>query len=47
MQKVFDNPSQLEALAKQKFGFPDFMVMMYKIKSQIPGIYSLALQELF
>ena len=27
MQKVFDNPSQLEALAKQKFGFPDFIMM--------------------
>ena len=27
MDKVFDNPSQLEALVKQKFGFPDFMMM--------------------
>lgn len=27
MQKVFANPSQLEALAKQKFGFPDFIMM--------------------
>ena len=27
MQKVFDNPSQLEALAKQKYGFPDFIMM--------------------
>ena len=27
MQKVFDNPSKLESLAKQKFGFPDFIMM--------------------
>lgn len=27
MQKVFNNPSQLEALAKQKFRFPDFIMM--------------------
>ena len=27
MQKVFDNPSQIEALVKQKFGFPDFIMM--------------------
>ena len=27
MDKVFDNPSQLEALVKQKFGFPDFIMM--------------------
>ena len=27
MQKVFDNPSELERLVKQKFGFPDFVMM--------------------
>ena len=27
MQKVFDNPSKLESLAKQKFGFPDFIML--------------------
>ena len=27
MQKVFDNPSQIEALVKQKYGFPDFIMM--------------------
>ena len=27
MQKVFDNPSELEALAKQKYGIPDFIMM--------------------
>ena len=27
MQKVFDNPAKLEALAKQKYGFPDFIMM--------------------
>lgn len=27
MQKVFDDPSKLESLAKQKFGFPDFIMM--------------------
>lgn len=27
MQKVFDNPSKLEALVKQKYGIPDFMMM--------------------
>lgn len=27
MDKVFDNPSKLEALVKQKYGIPDFMMM--------------------
>ena len=27
MQKVFDNPSKLESLAKQKLGFPDFIMI--------------------
>ncbi len=27
MLKVFDNPSKLEALAKEKYGFPDFIMM--------------------
>lgn len=27
MQKVFDNPSELERLVKQKIGFPDFVMM--------------------
>ena len=27
MQKVFDNPSKLEALVKEKFAFPDFIMM--------------------
>ena len=27
MQKIFDKPSELEALVKQKYGFPDFVMM--------------------
>ena len=27
MEKIFDNPSELEALVKQKYGIPDFMMM--------------------
>ena len=27
MEKIFDNPSKLEALVKQKYGIPDFMMM--------------------
>ena len=27
MEKVFDNPSRLESLVKQKYGFPDFVMM--------------------
>ena len=27
MQEVFENPSQIEALVKQKYGFPDFIMM--------------------
>ena len=27
MQKIFDNPSKLESLVKQKYGFPDFIMM--------------------
>lgn len=27
MQKVFDNPSTLEVLVKEKYGFPDFIMM--------------------
>ncbi|MBO4533613.1 MAG: NAD(P)H-hydrate dehydratase [Treponema sp.] len=27
MEKVFDNPSKLEALVKQRYGIPDFMMM--------------------
>ena len=27
MQKVFENPSKIEALVKQKYGIPDFLMM--------------------
>ena len=47
MQKVFDNPSALEALVKQKYGFPDFIMMenaalaikklLLQIKSNTPA----------
>ena len=43
MQKVFDNPSALESLVKQKYGFPDFIMMenaalaMKNLITDLPG----------